>query len=57
LGLNTVDAARMASEYPAAFLGASDEHGRIEVGYRADLVATNDGLSVTGVWINGRGLP
>ena len=39
IGLPLEEAARMASTYPAEFLGLGETHGRIAPGYRADLVA------------------
>jgi N-acetylglucosamine-6-phosphate deacetylase len=48
------EALRMASLYPAGFLGISDTHGRIHAGYRADLVHLSDDLDVRDVWIAGR---
>jgi N-acetylglucosamine-6-phosphate deacetylase len=53
LDLDIADAARMASEYPAEFLGLGRELGRIQPGYRANLVALDDGLQVTRTWIEG----
>jgi N-acetylglucosamine-6-phosphate deacetylase len=53
LGLELAEAARMASEYPAAFLGLESELGRIAPGYRADLVLLNDELQVQRTWIEG----
>jgi N-acetylglucosamine-6-phosphate deacetylase len=53
LGLELAEAARMASEYPAAFLGLERELGRIAPGYRADLVLLNDELQVQRTWIEG----
>jgi N-acetylglucosamine-6-phosphate deacetylase len=53
LGLELAEAARMASEYPAAFLGLERELGRIAPGYRADLVLLNDELQVLRTWIEG----
>jgi len=47
------EAARMASTYPAEFLGLGREYGRIEPGYRADLVSLDDGLRVRDTWIAG----
>jgi N-acetylglucosamine-6-phosphate deacetylase len=41
-GLPLEEAARMASTYPAEFLGIGDSRGRIAEGYRADLVALDD---------------
>jgi N-acetylglucosamine-6-phosphate deacetylase len=53
LGLDIAEAARMASEYPAAFLGLERELGRIAPGYRANLALLDDGLRVTRTWIEG----
>jgi N-acetylglucosamine-6-phosphate deacetylase len=53
LGLPLDEACRMASTYPADFLGLGGELGRIAPGYRADLVALDDALNVQGSWIGG----
>jgi N-acetylglucosamine-6-phosphate deacetylase len=53
LGLDIVEAARMASEYPAEFLGLGHELGRISPGYRANLVLMDDELKVQKTWIDG----
>lgn len=53
LGLGVAEAARMASEYPAEFLGLGHELGRIAPGYRANLVLMNDELEVQRTWIDG----
>jgi N-acetylglucosamine-6-phosphate deacetylase len=53
LGLDIVEAARMASETPAEFLGLGHELGRIAPGYRANLVLVNDDLEVQRTWIEG----
>jgi N-acetylglucosamine-6-phosphate deacetylase len=53
LDLDIAQAARMASEYPAEFLGLGQELGKIQPGYRANLVALDDGLRVTQTWIDG----
>jgi N-acetylglucosamine-6-phosphate deacetylase len=53
LDLNIVEAARMASEYPAEFLGLGSELGRIAPGYRANLTLLNDDLKVQRTWIEG----
>jgi N-acetylglucosamine-6-phosphate deacetylase len=53
LGLGIVAAARMASEYPAEFLGLGDELGRIAPGYRANLVLVDDDVQVQRTWIEG----
>jgi N-acetylglucosamine-6-phosphate deacetylase len=53
LGLSISEAARMASEYPAAFLGLEHELGRIAPGFRANLVLMDDELRVRRTWIEG----
>jgi N-acetylglucosamine-6-phosphate deacetylase len=57
LGLGIVAAARMASEYPAEFLGLGDELGRIAPGYRANLVLVDDDIKVQRTWIEGNASP
>ncbi len=53
LGLDIVEAARMAGEYPAEFLGLDRELGRIAPGYRANLVLLDGDLRVRKTWIEG----
>jgi N-acetylglucosamine-6-phosphate deacetylase len=53
LGLPLEEAVRMASTYPAEFLGLGGTHGRIAPGYRADLVALDDDFYVRSSWISG----
>jgi N-acetylglucosamine-6-phosphate deacetylase len=53
LGLEVEEAARMASEYPAEFLGLGNELGRIAPGYRANLVLVDDEFNVHKTWIEG----
>ncbi|HEY3655004.1 MAG TPA: N-acetylglucosamine-6-phosphate deacetylase [Steroidobacteraceae bacterium] len=53
LGLDVAAAARMASEYPAEFLGLGHELGRIAPGYRANLVVLDDEYQVRRTWIEG----
>ncbi|KRG40962.1 N-acetylglucosamine-6-phosphate deacetylase [Stenotrophomonas panacihumi] len=53
LGLPLEEAARMASTYPAQFLGLGDRYGRIAPGYQADLVLVDDDLQVVATWIAG----
>jgi N-acetylglucosamine-6-phosphate deacetylase len=53
LGLSVAEAARMASEYPAAFLGVDHELGRIAPGFRANLVLMDDELRVRRTWVEG----
>jgi len=54
LGLPLDEAVRMASTYPADFLGLGTSHGRIAVGCRADLVAMDADCRVQRSWIGGR---
>lgn len=54
LKLDLAEAVRMASTYPAQFLGLGRELGRIAPGYRANLVLANDRLEVLATWIDGR---
>jgi N-acetylglucosamine-6-phosphate deacetylase len=53
LGLPLEEAVRMASTYPAEFLGLRESHGRIAPGYRADLVVLDDEYRVRQSWIGG----
>jgi N-acetylglucosamine-6-phosphate deacetylase len=55
LGLPLEQAARMASTYPAEFLGLGAELGRIAPGYRANLVLVDEGINVVETWIEGEG--
>jgi len=54
LDVDLPHAARMASLHPATFLGLDRELGRIEPGYRADLVLVDANLQVIETWIGGR---
>ena len=49
------EALRMASLYPAAFMGLDDRIGRIAPGYRADLALLDDEIEVLHTWIGGDG--
>jgi N-acetylglucosamine-6-phosphate deacetylase len=53
LGVSLPQAVRMASQFPAEFLGVSQEYGRIAAGQRANLVLADDGLNVRETWIDG----
>ena len=53
LGASLQEAARMASTYPAAWLGLERTHGCIAAGYRADLVMMDESLQVQRRWIGG----
>ncbi|MGE7137781.1 N-acetylglucosamine-6-phosphate deacetylase [Luteibacter sp. NPDC031894] len=53
VGVPYDEAARMASTYPAAFLGLGATHGHIAAGYRADFVVVDDTQHVIETWIGG----
>ncbi|GIU22974.1 N-acetylglucosamine-6-phosphate deacetylase [Shewanella schlegeliana] len=53
LGLEPEEALRMASLYPAQFLGLSDKMGQLQVGGRADMVLLDDKYSVEQTYIGG----
>jgi N-acetylglucosamine-6-phosphate deacetylase len=57
LQLDLAQSVRMASEYPAAFLGLDGELGKIVPGYRACLVKADDQLNVIETWIDGKSGP
>jgi len=54
LGQSLEEALRMASLYPAGFLGQDERRGRIAPGYCADLVLLDDDLNVRRTWIGGQ---
>jgi N-acetylglucosamine-6-phosphate deacetylase len=56
LGLPLEEAVRMASTWPAEFLGLGESHGRIAAGYRADLVVMDDDFHVRASWLGGNRL-
>lgn len=53
LDLPLAEAARMASRYPAEFLGLAATRGRIAAGMDADLVLLDEALGVRATWIGG----
>jgi N-acetylglucosamine-6-phosphate deacetylase len=53
VGLPLAEASRMASAYPAAWLGLDRTHGRLVAGQHADFAVLDDKLSVTETWISG----
>ncbi|MDI3258939.1 MAG: N-acetylglucosamine-6-phosphate deacetylase [Sinobacteraceae bacterium] len=53
LDLPLPEASRMASAYPAAWLGLERTHGRLVAGQRADFVVLDDALAVVETWIGG----
>ena len=54
LGLPLPEAVRMASEWPAEFLGVTHDTGRIAPGLKANLVLADEKLNVLETWIDGR---
>ena len=54
LGQPLEEALRMASLYPAGFLGMDDRRGRIAAGYCADLVLLDGDLNVCRTWVAGQ---
>ncbi|HSR99174.1 MAG TPA: N-acetylglucosamine-6-phosphate deacetylase [Kofleriaceae bacterium] len=53
LNLPLEESLRMASLYPAAFIGLDDQLGRAAPGYRADLALLSPDLSVLATWVSG----
>ncbi|WP_201314994.1 N-acetylglucosamine-6-phosphate deacetylase [Dyella sp. EPa41] len=53
VGLPLAEASRMASAYPAAWLGLDRTHGRLVAGQRADFAVMDEGLMVSETWIGG----
>lgn len=53
LGVSVSEALRMASQYPAEFLGVGDRFGRIAPGYEADFVLLDGDLAVVRTWVAG----
>jgi len=54
LGVPFAEAARMASLYPAQWLGLGDRYGKIAAGYPADFVLMDDFFEVQSTWIAGQ---
>ena len=53
LGLTLPEAVRMASLYPAEFLGVAHDVGRIAPGFKANFVVADDQVQVSETWIDG----
>ena len=53
VGIDLEEALRMASLYPAEYLGVDDERGRLQPEYRADIVHLGDDGDIAAVWIGG----
>lgn len=54
LGLPLAEASRMASAYPADWLGVGAAHGRLIAGHRADFAVLDDALTARETWIGGQ---
>jgi len=54
LGVPFAEAARMASTYPAQWIGRGGHYGKIAPGYRADFVLMDDFFEVQSTWIAGQ---
>lgn len=54
IGIPLDEALRMASAYPADFLGVADRRGRIAPGLAADLVHLDGGLRPIATWVGGK---
>jgi N-acetylglucosamine-6-phosphate deacetylase len=54
LELPLPEAVRMASLYPARFMGLDHELGRIAPGYKANFVVADDQIHVSETWIDGK---
>ncbi len=53
VGIPKSEALKMASLYPATFLGLEHEYGSIQVGRKANLVVFNNQIIVTGTFVAG----
>jgi N-acetylglucosamine-6-phosphate deacetylase len=53
VGLPLAEASRMASSYPAAWLGLDRTHGRLVAGQRADFAVLDDALVTRETWVGG----
>jgi N-acetylglucosamine-6-phosphate deacetylase len=53
LELPLEESLRMASLYPARYLGVDDQLGRVAPGYRADLTLLGADLGVLATWVGG----
>lgn len=54
LDVDLAQSARMASEYPAKFLGLAQDLGRIAPGYRAHLTLVDENVNALETWIDGQ---
>jgi len=59
LNIPFIDALKMASLYPAQFLGIADSYGQLAIGSNADLTlisTTNSSPHIVNTWIGGRAI-
>lgn len=54
VGLELAEALRMASLYPAQFVGRADQLGLLAEGYRADIVHFDESFVVRNTWLAGQ---
>lgn len=54
IGVELEEAARMASTYPAEFLGVDKRFGKLLPGYEADIVALDSDFTPARVWVSGK---
>lgn len=53
VGIDPAEALRMASAYPAAFLGLTHHYGKLLPGFTADIVMFDQDYNVKGAWVGG----
>ena len=53
IGLPLAEASRMASAYPADWIGLINSHGRLIAGQQADFAVLDESLTVTETWMGG----
>ena len=53
-GIALGECLRMASLYPATFLGMDEQLGRLQPGYRADMLAFDKKYYVSDTWVAGQ---
>jgi len=57
IGLPLAEASRMASSYPAAWIGRDRVQGHLVAGQRADFAVVDDGVVVRETWVGGMVYP
>ncbi len=53
LGIDMEESLRMASLYPAKYMGVDNRLGAISKGLHADIIHINDDFTISATWING----